>query len=186
MVWSLALEGTETPAFGEEGRFFPLPPSFPKRILPSRGLATVKREPLALNVTLKENLAASLFFCQVIIEKTDRHHDVLGHRECGPTLPRAKGGARALRLAAGAPRPLAARLGECTAARDADPGAQAGPATAGAQRGAVPLAPARRPAPPRPPEVAGAQLKEACVRRAIFLHGGFVDFPSQSDRLRLL
>lgn len=53
MVWGLALEGTETPAFGAEGRFFPLPPSFPKRLLPSRGLAKVKREPLALNVTLK-------------------------------------------------------------------------------------------------------------------------------------
>ena len=31
----------------------PPPPSFPKRILPSRGLATVKGEPLAPNVTLK-------------------------------------------------------------------------------------------------------------------------------------
>lgn len=44
------------------------------------------------------------------LRKQGRHHDVLGHRECGPTLPRAKGGAWALRLAAGAARPLAARL----------------------------------------------------------------------------
>ena len=41
------------PSVRAEGRFFPLPPSFPKRLLPSRGLAKVKREPLALNVTLK-------------------------------------------------------------------------------------------------------------------------------------
>lgn len=55
-----------------------------------RGLATVKREQLALNVTLKrepnackekrahttqppeENLAACLLFCQVIIKKTGK------------------------------------------------------------------------------------------------------------------
>lgn len=111
------------------------------------------------------------------LRKQGRHHDVLGHRECGPTLPRAKGGAWALRLAAGAARPLAARLGECCAARDADPGAHAGPLRAGTQPGAGPWPPAGRPPPPRPAEVAGAQLKEACVRCAMSLHGGFVDFP---------
>lgn len=39
---------------------------------------------------------------------------------------------------------------------------------------------------PSPVEVAEAQWKEACVRCAMFLHGGFVDFHSPRNRLRLL
>lgn len=109
----------------------------------------MQTETCTYHVTTRGEPGSLCFFCQVIIEKTDRHHDVLGHRECGPTLPREKGGASALRLAAGAPLPLAARLGESPAARDADPGGQAGPAPAGAERVAVPLPAAGRPAPPR-------------------------------------
>lgn len=48
---------SSTPALGLKGFLLPLPHSvfffFFKFILPRRGLATVKREQLALNVTLK-------------------------------------------------------------------------------------------------------------------------------------
>lgn len=61
-----------------------------------------------------------------------------GSQECGPTLPRAKGGARALRLAAGALGSLAARPVSAQPRGTRTPGTQACPAPAGAQRGPCP------------------------------------------------
>lgn len=67
----------------------------------------------------------------------------------------------------GRPPPLAARPGECPAARAADPGGPGRPAPAGAPRGAAPRPRAHRPAPPRRPGSRGpgarAQRRRVCT-----------------------
>lgn len=111
----------------------------------------------------RKNPAASPCSCQVIIGNTGRRRDVPGQAECGPALPRRQGGAGT------PPGPGPRGRGPPPAARRRCP--PAGPRPPPPLPPASPAPPPRRRsasrpplAPPSPAEVAGAQLKEACVK----------------------